>query len=219
MHAAYLEMTTGKKRKGGKGQLFPPELNENELRRFEFQVLLNEAEEDEQSVASISKDRLLNYLFDEPIMMMLYSINPYQLGDELAEFETKITDLMNYDEFSQFLLVDREPTYFEYSPENLAEARKLGRGIKCAPIIAKWIDETGIFQFLVETYKSIDVRGDSRVDRVFLAKKLRKEASVRRITQAEIIEVVNINKKLPLNRILYELEFEQGREDNTWSEE
>ena len=30
-------------------------------------------------------------------MMMLYSINPYQLGDELAEFETKITDLMNYD--------------------------------------------------------------------------------------------------------------------------
>ena len=73
-------------------------------------------------------------------MMMLYSINPYQLGDELAEFETKITDLMNYDQFSQFLLVDREPTYFEYSPENLTEARKLGRGIKCAPIIAKWID-------------------------------------------------------------------------------
>ena len=47
---------------------------------------------------------------------------------------------MNYDEFSQFLLVDREPTYFEYSLENLTEARKLGRGIKCAPIIGKWID-------------------------------------------------------------------------------
>ena len=46
MQAAYLEMTTGKKRKGGKGELFPPELYENELRRFEFQALLSEADED-----------------------------------------------------------------------------------------------------------------------------------------------------------------------------
>lgn len=34
----------------------------------------------------MSKDRLLNYLFDEPILMMLYSINPYQLGDQLSDF-------------------------------------------------------------------------------------------------------------------------------------
>ena len=86
MQAAYLEMTTGKKRKGGKGELFPPELFENELRRYEFETLLAQADQDEQSALSISKDRLLNYLFDEPIMMMLYSINPYQLGDDLAEF-------------------------------------------------------------------------------------------------------------------------------------
>ena len=112
---------------------------------------------------------------------------------------------MDYEEYSQFLLVDREPTYFQYSFENLGEARKLGRGIKCAPIIGKWVDQTGIFEFLVETYKSIDVRGDSRVDRSFLAKKLRKEAKVRRITEVEVIEVVNINKRLPLNRILYEI--------------
>ena len=29
----------------------------------------------------ISKDLFLNYLFDEPMVMMLYSINPYVLGD------------------------------------------------------------------------------------------------------------------------------------------
>jgi hypothetical protein len=130
---------------------------------------------------------MLNYLFDEPIIMMLYSINPYQLGDELAEFDTKVKDMLDFEEFSTLLLADREPTYFEYTQENLIEARKLGRGIKCGSIIAKWIDETGIFDFLVETYKDIDIRGDSKVDRVFLAKKLRKEASVRRIMETEVI--------------------------------
>ena len=64
---------------------------------------------------SISKDRLLNYLFDEPAIMMLYSINPYLLGDELAEFDTKNNDFLNFEEFSFFLLADREPTYFEYT--------------------------------------------------------------------------------------------------------
>jgi hypothetical protein len=44
--------------------------------------------------------------------MMLYSINPYQLGDDLAEFETKNNNFLNYEEFSAFLLTDREPTYF-----------------------------------------------------------------------------------------------------------
>lgn len=85
MQAAYEQMTTGKKQKGGKFQLFPPDLFENELRMFQFEALLTEGDQDEQKALSISKDRLLNYLFDEPIIMMLYSINPYQLGDELAE--------------------------------------------------------------------------------------------------------------------------------------
>lgn len=47
--------------------------------------------------------------------MMLYSINPYRLGDELAEFDTKNNDFLNFEEFSTFLLADREPTYFEYT--------------------------------------------------------------------------------------------------------
>jgi hypothetical protein len=40
------------------------------------------------SQALISKELLLNYLFDEPMIMMLYSINPYLVADEIAEFET-----------------------------------------------------------------------------------------------------------------------------------
>jgi len=51
--------------------------------------------------------------------MMLYSINPYQLGDDLAEYETSNKEFVNYEEFSKFLLIDREPTFFDYSRENL----------------------------------------------------------------------------------------------------
>lgn len=61
---------------------------------------------------SINKDTLLEYLFNEPAVMMLYSINPYQLGDELAEFQTLNLGLLTFEDFSKFLLIDREPTYF-----------------------------------------------------------------------------------------------------------
>jgi hypothetical protein len=47
--------------------------------------------------------------------MMLYSINPYQLGDELAEFETSNNGYLTFEDFSRFLSLDREPTYVEYS--------------------------------------------------------------------------------------------------------
>ena len=119
-------------------------------------------------------------------------------------------------EFSAFLLADREPTYFDYSHENLEEARKLGRGIKCAPIIGKWIDETGIFDMLMDLYRSIDMHGSGKVDRSFLARKIRKEALSKRVTENEVIEVVNINKKIPLNRLIYEIEFEV-RDDQEWT--
>jgi hypothetical protein len=36
---------------------------------------------EDSSEALISKDLFLNYLFEEPLVMMLYSINPYLLGD------------------------------------------------------------------------------------------------------------------------------------------
>jgi hypothetical protein len=174
MQAAYDQMTTGKKRKGSHMQLYHCEYYENEFRRYEFDNLLASSSQEEQALFSISKDRLINYLFDEPCVMMLYSINPYQLGDELAEFETANNAALTYQEFSRFLLTDREPTYFEYSRENLAEARKLGRGIKCAPIIAKWVDETGIYEFLIDLFHDVDMHGNGLVDRSFLAKKIRR---------------------------------------------
>lgn len=73
----------------------------------------NANENEIQSLSnSINKDTLLEYLFNEPAVMMLYSINPYQLGDELAEFQTLNLGLLTFEDFSKFLLIDREPTYF-----------------------------------------------------------------------------------------------------------
>ena len=122
----------------------------------------------------ISKDLFLNYLFDEPMVMMLYSINPYLLGDELSEYETNINGMLRFEEFSSFLLIDREPTYFDYSAENIAEAKKIGRGLKCAPIVGKWIDETGIYEFLMEIFDGVDMFGKNEAERSVLAKKIKR---------------------------------------------
>lgn len=76
-------------------------------------MIKNANETEIQSLSnSINKDSLLEYLFNEPAVMMLYSINPYQLGDELAEFQTSNLGLLTFEDFSKFLLIDREPTYF-----------------------------------------------------------------------------------------------------------
>ena len=52
--------------------------------------------EEEQELQSITKGSLLTQLFDDPSVMMLYSINPYLVADELAEFETQNNEYMNY---------------------------------------------------------------------------------------------------------------------------
>lgn len=49
------------------------------------------------------------------------------------------------------------------------------------------------------------MHGDGKVDKVFLAKKIRKEAEQRRIMEVEVVEIVNIDKRIPLNRLLYEI--------------
>lgn len=46
--------------------------------------------------SSIPKEELFEYLFEEPFIMMLYSINPYLVADELAELETKEDGLLNF---------------------------------------------------------------------------------------------------------------------------
>jgi hypothetical protein len=48
----------------------------------------------------------------------------------------------------------------------------IGRGLKCAPIVGKWVDECGIFEGMMEVYESIDMFGNGRVERAVLSKKL-----------------------------------------------
>ena len=84
MQAAYDQLLTGKRGKGGRCELFHCEHYENLFRQAEFQHLLECGSEQEQALQSVSKDALLAELFDDPSVMMLYSINPYQLADELA---------------------------------------------------------------------------------------------------------------------------------------
>ena len=37
------------------------------------------------------------------------------------------------------------------------------------------------------------------------------------MTELEVIEIININKLLPLNRLLYEIEYEEREGEQTWS--
>lgn len=63
------------------------------------------------------------------------------------------------------------------------------------------------------------MHGDGKVDKTFLAKKIRKEAEQKRITEVEVIQIVNINKKIPLNRLLYEIQFEDRENGSDWTYE
>lgn len=105
---------------------------------------------------------LVAYLFDNIHVMMLYSINPYTLGDEVSDYPTSQANQLTFEEFSCFLLQDRAPTFTEYSQQALTEARKLGKGIKCAPIIAKWIDNSGIKEHLLAIFMHGDIFGRNR---------------------------------------------------------
>ena len=84
MQAAYDQMLTGKKGKSGKLVLYHCEMYENLFREQEFRSLLECGTDEEQELQSVSKVSVLNQLFDDPSVMMLYSINPYTLADELA---------------------------------------------------------------------------------------------------------------------------------------
>ena len=109
MQDAYNTIATGKRRKKGV-QLFHAQKYEFAFRFSEFEMLMGLMEEPEHGL--ISKDLFLNYLFDEPLVMMLYSINPYLLGDEISDYDTQVNGNLSFEEFSCFLLFDREPTYF-----------------------------------------------------------------------------------------------------------
>ncbi len=47
--------------------------------------------------------------------------------------------------------------------------------------------------------------GNNRAERNVLAKKLALECEKKRILDLEVVEIVNINKLVPINRLIYEL--------------
>ena len=61
------------------------------------------------------------------------------------------------------------------------EARQLGRGLKCAPIVGKWIDESGIYGDLIDIFNSVDMFGNEKAERNVLAKKLTLECEKKRV--------------------------------------
>ena len=87
----------------------------------------------------------------------------------------------------------------------MEEARKIGRGLKCSPIVGKWIDETGIFDELIDIFTSVDMFGNGCVEKAVLAKKLALECERKRYLDIEVVEIVNINKLVPLSRLIYEI--------------
>jgi hypothetical protein len=84
----------------------------------------------------------------------------------------------------------------------------MGKGIKCAPIIAKWIDNTGVMEVMMAVFRHGDVFGRKKADRGFLVSKIHKEAIEKGMLDRNVILIVNINKSVPLSRLLFELEYE-----------
>jgi hypothetical protein len=84
----------------------------------------------------------------------------------------------------------------------------MGKGIKCAPIIAKWIDDTGVMEMMMAVFRHGDVFGKNIAERGFLVSKIRKEAMEKGVLDRNVILIVNINKTVPLSRLLFELEYE-----------
>jgi hypothetical protein len=84
----------------------------------------------------------------------------------------------------------------------------MGKGIKCAPIIAKWIDDTGVMEMMMAVFRHGDEFGKNIAERGFLVSKIRKEAMEKGVLDRNVILIVNINKTVPLSRLLFELEYE-----------
>lgn len=111
MQDAYSQIFNGQ-RPPSKAVLKHAKKYEYEFRKREFAELLLKQKTESNS---ISKSALVGYLFDNIHVMMLYSINPYTLGDEVSDYPTSQPDLLAFEEFSCFLLQDRTPTFIEYT--------------------------------------------------------------------------------------------------------
>lgn len=205
MQSAYAQIFNGK-RAPSRVVLKHAKKYEYEFRKREYFELLARYSKGSDR---LSKDIVLKYLYASMHVLMLYSINPYTLGDELTDYPTSVPNEMTFEEFSCFLLLDRQPTFTKYTKEAIEEAKKIGKGIKCAPIIARWIDDSGVLELLMAVFRHGDVFGRDRAERGFLVSKIRKEATEKGMMDRDVILIVNINKKVPLSRLLFEIEYEE----------
>ena len=71
-------------------------------------------------------------------------------------------------------------------------------------------------------FKHGDIFGRDTAERGILISKIRKEAFDKGMLDRDVILIVNINKRIALNRLLFELEYEEpGRQEwslNDWRE-
>lgn len=169
MQSAYAQIFNGKKAPS-RVVLKHAKKYEYEFRKREYAELMAK----QRGSDRLPKEAVLQYLFSNIHVIMLYSINPFTLGDELTDYPTSVPGVMTFEEFSCFLLLDRQPTFTEYSQEAIEEAKKIGKGIKCAPIIAKWIDNTGVYELLMAVFRHGDIFGRDCAERGILVSKIRK---------------------------------------------
>lgn len=66
---------------------------------------------------NVTKESVVRYLFDHVVMMMLYSVNPYKLVEEIANFHSDTPNQLSFVELSNFLLLPRDPP----TPESYSE--------------------------------------------------------------------------------------------------
>ena len=55
----------------------------------------------------------------------------------------------------------------------------------------------------MDIFDSVDMMGNGTTERMVLVKKITLEMQKKRLLDQEVIEIVNINKLVPLNRIIY----------------
>ena len=58
----------------------------------------------------------------------------------------------------------------------------------------------------MDMFNSVDMFGNGSVERSILSKKIYLECEKKRYLDIEVVEIVNINKLVPMSRLIYELE-------------
>lgn len=121
-----------------------------------------------ESDDNVRKEAVVRYLFDHVVMMMLYSIHPHKLVEEIAGFVTSTPNELSFVELSNFLLTPREPPApEEYSQSSLlhAEEETFKDGIVVEPVIpyTTWLGEDEAVEDILKCFEYVDVFGRLKV--------------------------------------------------------